>query len=360
MDCGDSAMRLLSNRIDFEAFEDYDRLLTLHFRSSEGTVAAVPMPEPVFECGLFMVVYGDGLLINSEWSDADGCPLGYLRFGEIFAVVELSPRYDGHYVAPHYEAGRVRARVERWDGVSGYISLYNTRCMQHFAVSMDGEPPWFRPGDLLRRLIDGLQRPRLPLAAPPMAFENQEEEWVEPDAWRYLEDPMVVAREDGPKDCRVVPAWDRQVRNENLSNFGPEVKIEEASETTFNTKQEVDNFTLRPGAVAALLKAGRDVYALNKMPDGAEIGKGKPVAATIDSDQMHGNIEKLLHRKVAPECVEPDAWKYRKVATREDHVVTPIDSDDDSWGPWGGKDLSELKIKQDQARAQEHNPWQQV
>jgi hypothetical protein len=160
-----------------------------------------------------------------------------------------------------------------------------------------------------------------------MAFENQEEEWVEPDAWRYLEDPMVVAREDGPKDCRVVPAWDRQVRNENLSNFGPEVTIEEARETTFNTKQEVDNFTLRPGAVAALLEAGRDVYALNKMRDGAEIGKGKPI--------------------------EPGAWKYRKVATQEDEVVTPIDSDDDSWGPWGGKDLSELKIKQDQARAQE-------
>ena len=142
---GDSARRLLSNRSDLQAFEDYDRLLTEHFRSSEGTVAAVPMPEPVFECGLFMVVYGDGLLINSEWSDADGCPLGYLRFGEIFAVVELSPRYDGHYVAPHYEAGRVRARVERWDGVSGYISVYNTRCMQHFVVSVDRQPPWFRP-----------------------------------------------------------------------------------------------------------------------------------------------------------------------------------------------------------------------
>ena len=175
------ARRLLYNRRDLEAFDDYDRMLILHNRALEGTLAAVSMAEPVFECGLFMVIHARGLLINSEWSDAEGGPLGYLRFGEIFAVVELSPRYDGHYVAPHYEAGRVRVRVERWDGVLGYISVYNTRRMQHFAVSMDGEPPWFRPRDLLRQLMDRLQQPRLPVAAPPMgvwqelpmAFENR-------------------------------------------------------------------------------------------------------------------------------------------------------------------------------------------
>ena len=164
--------RLLSNGSDLEAFDDYERMLILHNRASEGTLAAMPMVEPEFECGLFMVIHAGGLLINSEWSDAEGGPRGYLQFGEIFAVVDVSPRYDGHYVSPHYEAGRVRARVERWDGVSGYISVYNTRCMQHFVVSMDGQPPWFRPRDLLRRLIEGLHQPRLPLAAPPMAFES--------------------------------------------------------------------------------------------------------------------------------------------------------------------------------------------
>ena len=188
--------RLLYTRSDLEAFDDYDRMLILHNRALDGTLAAVSMAEPVFERGLFMVIHARGLLMNSEWSDADGGPLGYLRFGEIFDVVELSPRYDGHYVVPHYEAGRVRARVERWDGVSGYISVYNTRRMQHFAVPVDGEAPWFRPGHLLRQLMVGLQQPRLPLAAPPMAFENHEEEWVEPDVWKYLEDPKVVTPED--------------------------------------------------------------------------------------------------------------------------------------------------------------------
>ncbi len=166
--------RLLYNRRDLDAFDDYDRMLILHNRAMDGPLAAVSMDEPVFERGLFMVIHARGLLISSEWSDAEGGPLGYLRFGEIFAVVELSPRYDGHYVAPHYEAGRMRARVERWDGVSGYISVYNTGRMQHFAVPMDGEAPRFRPRDLLRRLMDGLEQPRLPLAAPPMGV------WREP------------------------------------------------------------------------------------------------------------------------------------------------------------------------------------
>ena len=172
--------RSLYNRRDLDAFDDYDRMLILHNRAMDGPLAALSMDEPVFELGLFMVIHARGLLINSEWSDAEGGPLGYLRFGEIFAVVELSPRYDGHYVAPHYEAGRMRARVVRRDGVAGYISVYNTRRMQHFAVPIDGEAPWCRPRDLLRRLMDGLQQPRLPLAAPlmgvwrepPVAFER--------------------------------------------------------------------------------------------------------------------------------------------------------------------------------------------
>jgi hypothetical protein len=134
-------------------------------------------------------------------------------------------------------------------------------------------------------------------------------------------------KQDGPKDCRVVPAWDRQVRNENLANFGPEVMIEEARETTFDTKQEVDEFIDRPGAFTALLKAGRNVHALNKMPDGAEIGKGKPKPELKEEER-----------------VEPDACKYRKVATREEEVVTPVDSDDDSWGAWAGKIFPQAEV----------------
>jgi hypothetical protein len=171
-------------------------------------------------------------------------------------------------------------------------------------------------------------------------------------------------KQDGPKDCRVVPAWDRQVRNENLANFGPEVTIEEARETTFNTKQEVDEFTLRPGAVAALLKAGRDVYALNKMRDGAEIGKGKPreVQGQIHAIQNKDKVMQDLFKKVKielkeEEWVEPDAWKYWKAATPEDEVVTPEgslpeeeevvtpeDSDDDRWGSWEGKIFPQAEV----------------
>ena len=153
----------LPNRIDMEAFEDYDRLLTVNYMAMQGPLAAVPMAEPEFEGGLFMVIHAHGLLINSEWSHEEGGPRGYLQFGETFAVVDVSM---------HHEDGRVRARVERWDGLLGYISVYNTRCMQHFVASMEGQPPWFRPRDLLRELIEGLQQPRLPLAAPPLAFES--------------------------------------------------------------------------------------------------------------------------------------------------------------------------------------------
>jgi hypothetical protein len=83
--------------------------------------------------------------------------------------------------------------------------------------------------------------------------------------------------------------------------------------------------------VAALLEAGRDVHALNKMLDGAEIGKGKPLHKV-----MQDLFKKVKSELKEEERVEPDACKYRKVATREEEVVTP-DSDDDSWGDWAGK-----------------------
>jgi hypothetical protein len=144
----------LPNRIDMEVFEDYDRLLTMNFRAMQGPLAAVPLAVPVFEVGLFIVVHAHGLLMNSDWIRGEGGPLGYLQFGERFAVLEVSM---------HHEAGLVRARVENWDGVSGYISVYNMRCMQHFVVSMEGQPEGLRPRDLLRGLIDALYEPRPPL-----------------------------------------------------------------------------------------------------------------------------------------------------------------------------------------------------
>jgi len=159
---------LVPTRSDLDASDVYERVLEEAMITMDGPNAAMSMPEPVFQRGLFMVIHSAGLLINSEWSAVEGGPRGYLRFGEIFAVVDVSPRYDGHYVSPHYEAGMVRVRVERHDSVWGYISVYDTRRMQHFVASIDGQPPLFRPRDLLRRLIHERQQPRLPLAVPPM------------------------------------------------------------------------------------------------------------------------------------------------------------------------------------------------
>ena len=70
---------------------------------------------------------------------------GYLQFGERFLVLEL---------AMHF--GYMRARVERWDGVVSYISVYNTQSMQHFAVSMEGQPASYLPRHLLRGLTRDL------------------------------------------------------------------------------------------------------------------------------------------------------------------------------------------------------------
>ena len=137
----------LPNRIDLEAFEDYDRLLTVNYWAMHGPLAAVSLAVPVFEVGLFMVVHAHGLLMTSDWIREEGSPRGYLQFGERFAVLELSMHF-----------GYVRARVERWDGVLGYISVYNTQAMQHFVVSMEGQPASYLPRDLLRRLSRDLLR----------------------------------------------------------------------------------------------------------------------------------------------------------------------------------------------------------
>ena len=137
----------LPNRIDLEAFEDYDRLLTVNYWAMHGPLAAVSLAVPVFEVGLFMVVHAHGLLMTSDWIREEGSPRGYLRFGERFAVLELSMHF-----------GYVRARVERWDGVLGYISVYNTQAMQHFVVSMEGQPASYLPRDLLRGLSRDLLR----------------------------------------------------------------------------------------------------------------------------------------------------------------------------------------------------------
>ena len=136
--------------IDLEAYEEYDRLLIVNYWAMHGPLGPLAastwlLAVPVFEAGLFMVVYADGLPMTSDWIREEGPPRGYLQFGERFLVLEL---------AMHF--GYMRARVERWDGVVSYISVYNTQSMQHFAVSMQGQPASCLPRHLLRGLTRDL------------------------------------------------------------------------------------------------------------------------------------------------------------------------------------------------------------
>ena len=147
--------------IDLEAYEEYDRLLIVNYWAMHGPLGPLAastwsLAAPVFEAGLFMVVYADGLPMTSDWIREEGPPRGYLQFGERFLVLEL---------AMHF--GYMRARVERWDGVVSYISVYNTQSMQHFVVSMEGQPASYLPRDLLRGLTRDLLRGLIGVLYPP-------------------------------------------------------------------------------------------------------------------------------------------------------------------------------------------------
>jgi hypothetical protein len=142
-------------RADMEVFNEYDRLININHEAMDGPLAPVPVVKTMFECGLFMVIHGPGVPMNSHWSRTDGNEVGWLQFGEKFVVTEVSMDHSG---------GRVRALVERCDGISGWISMYSTGSMQQFVASMDGVPPWSSARDLLRPLIRSFRE------SPPLAF----------------------------------------------------------------------------------------------------------------------------------------------------------------------------------------------
>ncbi len=141
----------------------------------------VPMPvvKSMFEVGLYMVIHGPGIPMTTHWDRSEGRQVGFLQFGERLIV---------NQVPMDLADGRVRALVQRWDGYSGWISMYSTNSMQQFVASMDGVPPCSTVGDLLRPLIRSfrespsplaffawaLDRPRLFTLSPwtPMAFER--------------------------------------------------------------------------------------------------------------------------------------------------------------------------------------------
>ena len=143
------------DREEVDMFHEYDRLITINHEARDGPVAPMPVVKSMFEVGLYMVIHGPGVPMNTHWSRTEGREVGFLQFGERLVVTEVSMDHSD---------GRVRALVERWDGISGWISMYSTNSMQQFVASMEGVPPCDTVGDLLRPIIRSFRE------SPPLAF----------------------------------------------------------------------------------------------------------------------------------------------------------------------------------------------
>ena len=143
------------DREEVDMFHEYDRLITINHEARDGPVAPMPVVKSMFEVGLYMVIHGPGIPMNTHWSRTEGREVGFLQFGERLVVNEVSMDHSD---------GRVRALVQRWDGISGWISMYSTNSMQQFVASMEGVPPCDTVGDLLRPIIRSFRE------SPPLAF----------------------------------------------------------------------------------------------------------------------------------------------------------------------------------------------
>ena len=143
------------DREEVDMFREYDRLITINQAARDGPVAPMPVIKSMFEVGLYMVIHGPGIPMNTHWDRSEGRQVGFLQFGEKLIV---------NQVPMDLSDGRVRALVQRWDGISGWISMYSTNSMQQFVASMDGVPPWSRVRDLLRPLIRFFHEVHGPLA----------------------------------------------------------------------------------------------------------------------------------------------------------------------------------------------------
>ena len=142
-------------REEVDMFREYDRLITINQAARDGPVAPMPVIKSMFEVGLYMVIHGPGIPMTTHWDRSEGRQVGFLQFGERLIV---------NQVPMDLADGRVRALVQRWDGYSGWISMYSTNSMQQFVASMEGEPPCDTVADLLRPLIRTFRE------LPPLAF----------------------------------------------------------------------------------------------------------------------------------------------------------------------------------------------
>ena len=142
-------------REEVDMFREYDRLITINQAARDGPVAPMPVIKVMFEVGLYMVIHGPGIPMTTHWDRSEGRQVGFLQFGERLIV---------NQVPMDLADGRVRALVQRWDGHSGWISMFNTNTMQHFIASMEGEPPCDTVADLLWPIIQRFRE------RPPLAF----------------------------------------------------------------------------------------------------------------------------------------------------------------------------------------------
>ena len=143
------------HRKDMDMFHEYDRLITINHEAWDGPVAPMPVVKVMFEVGLYMVIHGPGIPMTTHWDRSEGRQVGFLQFGERLIV---------NQVPIDLADGRVRALVQRWDGYSGWISMYSTNSMQQFVASMEGEPPCDTVADLLWPIIQRFRE------RPPLAF----------------------------------------------------------------------------------------------------------------------------------------------------------------------------------------------
>ena len=168
-------------REEVDLYREYDRLITANLAAREGPGGPMPVIKSRFELGLYMVIHGPGIPMTTHLDRSGGGEIGWLQFGERLIV---------NQVPIDLADGRVRALVQRWDGHSGWISMYNTNSMQQFIASMEGEPPCDTVADLLWPIIQRFRE------RPPLAFFG----WVAdgpPPGW--------VA--DGPPPSPPSPPW---------------------------------------------------------------------------------------------------------------------------------------------------------
>ena len=143
------------SREEVDLYREYDRLITANMAAREGPGGPMPVIMSRFELGLYMVIHAPGIPMTTHLDRSEGAEIAWCEFGERLIV---------NHVSSDLVDLRVRALIQRWDGQTGWISMFNTNTMQHFIASMEGEPPCDTVADLLWPIIQRFRE------RPPLAF----------------------------------------------------------------------------------------------------------------------------------------------------------------------------------------------